>query len=229
MKKAKTKDKKGKTEDIKEEIKIYISVLVLGDEFTGKSSLINFYKTQIFLKTNRITTFIPVFKEVDTPKGKVTFHISEYSGRICPMNESILLSFDHFPNYRELFLKYSGIIDYIILLYDSTNRRSFEGLSEYLKYIEQKRKKPIKVYILGTKYDLIDNKVSIEDAENFCKSQNIDFKPVSCVTSEGRDNINNTFNDIANHFVTTELYKEKLEKEEKKIKEAKKKAKCNII
>ena len=212
----KTHENKEKT-SIK--LKIYIHILVMGDLYTGKSSLIRLYKDNCFFETGNMLYLQPVCKDVETPKGKITLFIREYDGRIRPINESVLLLFDHFPSYRELFLHYSLQLDYIILLFDSTKRSSFEGINEYLELIKKRTTKPLKIYLLGTKYDKYkDLQVTIEEAEKFAKDNNIKFSPVSCKTEFGIDNIKQIFNDIANHYINTESFEEQMNKKEKEAK-----------
>ncbi len=131
--------KKGKNEGNKKEINILITVLVLGDRNTGKSSFIKAYLDGYFSNYGDVRINQPSFKTLDSPEGKILFTILEYDGTVKPMNEmSILPSFDHFPSYREVFLTYKRKFDYIILLYDSTERGTFEELNEYLELIKKK-------------------------------------------------------------------------------------------
>ena len=238
MKKEKKKEKK-KDEEEKEEIepKIYVHVLILGDECTGKSSLINYYLEGYFsYSENRYSGYGS--KTIDTTEGKITLIFSEFDGRVRPINEMCILpAFDHFPSYREVFSIYNRKMDYIILLYDVTNKRSFEGLNEYLELIQKnKSQNPKKIYILATKTDVFEEKikVTIEEGQKFAEEKNLFFQPVSCIDSYGRENIEKVFKDVANHYITTEDYlkkkeenKKKQEEEEKK-KQEEKKHKCII-
>jgi len=225
--------KKGKNEGNKKEINILITVLVLGDRNTGKSSFIKAYLDGYFSNYGDVRINQPSFKTLDSPEGKILFTILEYDGTVKPMNEmSILPSFDHFPSYREVFLTYKRKFDYIILLYDSTERGTFEELNEYLELIKKnERQDPLKIYLLGTKSDKFENrKVSEEEGKKFAEERNMNFKPITCLGEDGINNIKEIFNDIAKHYITTDSFKkqkQKIDEEAKKEEESRKKQ-CNI-
>ena len=87
----------------------------MGDEFTGKSSLINYYLNGYFSYSENIYSVFDS-KTIDTTEGKITLIFSEYDGRIPPINELWLLpAFDHFTSYREVFSIYNIKMDYIII------------------------------------------------------------------------------------------------------------------
>lgn len=227
--------KKGKNEGNKKEInekEILITVLVLGDRCTGKSSFINAYLDGSFYYYTDIRVNQQSFKTIDSPEGKILFSILEYDGTIRPINEmSILPAFDHFPSYREVFMIYNRKFDYIILLYDSTRRETFEGLNEYLELIKKNEKQdPLKIYLFGTKSDKFEDiKVSEEEGKKFAEERNINFKPIAFGEEDGIKNIEELFNDIATHYITTDSFKKQKQKiEEEAKKEESKKKKCNI-
>ena len=248
MKKGKNNGKKKEKKEEKEkkekiEKNIWIKVLVLGDPGTGKSSFIKAYLEESFPYYLDERVSQESFKTIDSPEGQILFVICEYDGTVRPINEmSILPAFDHFPTYREIFSICTAKFDYIILLYDSTRRETFEGLNEYLELIKKNdRQDPLKIYLFGTKSDIdYQIEVSEEEPKKFAEERNIYFKKLAYGEEEKINDINEIFNDIATHYLTTDSFKEqkqKLDKEEEEDKdkdeEAKKKEsrkkKCNII
>ena len=92
-------------------------------------------------------------------------------------------------------------VDGCLLVYDITNRRSFEQIKDY--YIPKRKEKcqqNIVILLLGNKNDMKEKrKVSYEEGNDLALENNFIFKEVSCIENENvfeifQNIIENTFN-----------------------------------
>ena len=74
-------------------------------------------------------------------------------------------------------------IDGCLIIYDITNRRSFEEIEKYyIPKLKEKCKKDIFILLLGNKNDLGDKrKISYEEGKELALKYNFFFKEVSCL------------------------------------------------
>ena len=84
--------------------------------------------------------------------------------------------------YRFLNETYYKKIDGCLIIYDITNRRSFDEIERYyIPKLKEKCKKNIATVLLGNKADMEDKrKVSIEEGEDLARKYNFIFKEASC-------------------------------------------------
>ena len=84
--------------------------------------------------------------------------------------------------FRALGHQYYRGANGCLLVYDITNRNSFDEIKGYFcEQIEEKCKKDIKIILLGNKTDLEENrKVSSEEGANFAIEKGYTFLETSC-------------------------------------------------
>ena len=84
--------------------------------------------------------------------------------------------------YRFLNETYYKKIDGCIIVYDITNRRSFDEIEKYyIPKLNEKCKKNIVTVLLGNKKDMEDKrKISFEEGNELAKKYNFIFKEASC-------------------------------------------------
>lgn len=84
--------------------------------------------------------------------------------------------------YRFLNETYYKKIDGCLIVYDITNRRSFDEIEKYyIPKLKEKCKKNIATVLLGNKKDMEDKrKVSLEEGDDLAKKYNFIFKEASC-------------------------------------------------
>ena len=88
--------------------------------------------------------------------------------------------------FRTITTSYYKSAHAIIILYDITDKASFEHIKNWMVEIEKFGKQGVLKLIVGNKIDLEDKRqVSIEEAEAFAKNNNIQFLEVSA-----KNNIN---------------------------------------
>ena len=85
--------------------------------------------------------------------------------------------------FRALGHQYYRKADGCLLVYDITNRSSFDEIKSYFcEQIEEKCKKDIKIILLGNKTDLEENrKVSSEEGANLAVENGYTFMETSCL------------------------------------------------
>lgn len=85
--------------------------------------------------------------------------------------------------FRSLSRSYYARADGCLLVYDITNKETFEELENYfLKDIKNYCKKDIKIILLGNKTDLEEQRqVTLDDGAEFAKENGFDFMETSCL------------------------------------------------
>ncbi len=96
--------------------------------------------------------------------------------------------------------RYYKQTDFILLVYDISDRHSFEEGKTYFKYnIKEKCKENIKVILLGNKTDLEDEReVPSEEAAGFALENNFIFMETSCARNQNVTDAFETLIEITN-------------------------------
>ena len=114
--------------------------------------------------------------------------------------------------FNGLNKQYYKMADCILLVYDITERSSFEEIDYYIKEIKNNCNEDIKVILLGNKSDLKDKRdISQEEGANLADKNHFMFRETSC---EQNYNVADAFESIIILTVNEKLKRE--EKEEKK-------------
>ncbi len=140
------------TKQIKEKIEINtifsFKILILGDEYRGKFSFLNCYQNNsfegnYFSGINEKISFLSA--NIKTQNGqKVNLQIYEMSD---------------FEEYRSSLKEHYKDSKGIVLIYDVTNKKSFDNLKNWIKEIKNESSKNIPIFILGNKMDDIENRI----------------------------------------------------------------------
>ena len=86
---------------------------------------------------------------------------------------------ERFRSLNKIYLK---MADSCIILYDITNRRSFEECKYFIHTIKELCKSNIKGMLIGNKLDLYENQeVSTEEGRDLANSNNLLFSEISCM------------------------------------------------
>jgi Ras-related protein Rab-1A len=185
--KPKSRTKTGKTK--KENT---IKILLLGDSGIGKScSMIRFFQNEFF--DSYITTIGVDFKKKDIILDNKQYEVYVWD---TAGNE----------RYRTITMTYLRGCHFLILFYDTTDIKSFDGLEDWIKTVQSYNGDISKLIIVGTKIDDVSNrKVSYEDALMFCSKYDINYYEISGKTGE---NVEFMFNE-AIHLAYNPLKKVK--------------------
>ena len=195
---------------------IKFKILVLGESTSNKASLIRRYTKDQFGGIYLTTVGIDFQdKLIQIEDKKVKLQIWDTAGQ---------------ERFRNVAKNYFQNTQGFVLVYNITDRQNFEKLSFWLEQIKLNASEKVKIVLVGNNCDLAnERKVSIEEAEEFAKKNNMKFFEAS--PKEGT-NVNELF-----YYLANEIYQEgkpfnkKEEKTLKLSKDAKKKKKkiCLIL
>ena len=146
-------------------------ILLLGDGAVGKTSLVNRYVKGQFSDRYKATIGVDIFsKEVSSQNGDVTLQLWDLSGQT------------HFSAVRgKFYQKASGAL----LVFDLTNKKSFENLDNWLKESKDATGVDLTMVLIGNKMDLTDLIVVNDDEINsFVEAKGWNWAKSSAKTGE---------------------------------------------
>ena len=189
-----------------------INIILVGDSGTGKSNLFSRYFLNEF-KEDFIST-IGMDKQIKLIKYKNHLYrisISDTAGQ---------------ERFRALPLKYYQNADGTLLLFDITNKESFDNINSWIQDLQKNgRDKNHKIYLIGNKIDLSDRKINQDQAQTLAESLGLKYYEMSC-----KNNLN--VNEVVSRLVVeciNDLITETengFQLNKKKAKKDKKKSKC---
>jgi len=208
--------------NIESDFETLLKICIIGDSSVGKTNVIFKFIEGQFSPLHVATIGFDYKSKIitlPTSKKKVKLQIWDTAGqeKYMSMNKS-------------LFQRVQGII----LMYDITNRETFERLQIWLNLIKQMTNE-IPIILVGNKLDLEDSEehgriVEYNEGDDFANENEIDFFEVSAVSGA---NIDNIFISIAEKVLNS-LQSErllsveniKIEEDKEKVKVKKKKCGC---
>ena len=157
----------------------FYKIVTIGNSCVGKTSLIKRFVNNIFNDDNLISTIGIDFsiKLLQIDDAKIKLQIWDTAGQ------------ERFHSItRSFYLTAKGII----IVYDVTNRKSFEQVHYWLNEISIQREDNIFIpkILVANKTDLIERKVSFEEGLKLAKKNNMTFFETSANTGE---NVNEMF------------------------------------
>ena len=167
-----------------------IKIILLGEAGCGKTNLINVC-CDLEFDEESISNITASFSE-----KKIKIKNTEYNLKLWDT-----VGQEKFRSLNSLFIKDSHIC---ILVYDITQKKSFDELDFWLKTVEEKLGKKPLIAVVGNKMDLYDNEeVSEEEGKNYAKKINAPFLLTSAKTDK------NGFDKFVNKLVQQFLEKNK--------------------
>jgi small GTP-binding protein len=146
-------------------IKKYLKIFIYGETFTGTSSIVFRFIYNIFNKKSLPTVGID-FQSINIDDS--IFQIWITSGFFCSFSSS----------FNENCL-------YFVLVYDITNRKSFEKIKEYHYNAITKNKKIPTFFLVANKIDKQNIEVTTSEGKELAKKLNMFFFETSAFTGEG--------------------------------------------
>lgn len=171
---------------------IKLKIIVAGAKSVGKTSLIRRYCTGYFMIDTLSTIgvdFMVKTLNIEELNTDVNFSIWDFAGE---------------NKFRQLFPSYCSGASGALLLFDITNRDSFEDINEWLELINNASGKIIK-FLIASKCDLDDWEVSKEEVLKFQKDNKLDtFVETSAKTGK---NVDIVFNNIGKSIIEMSMRK----------------------
>ena len=178
------------TELMSQDYDYLCKVLLLGDSGVGKSSLILRYTDETF--NSKLVNSIGVDfkmkkKEID---GKIIkIQIWDTAGH---------------ERFRSITYSYYRGANSIIIVFDLSNKKSFISITDWLKQIEKHAKENVFKFLVGNKYDLIEEReVLYEEAKQYADEHSLPYIETSA--KEGI-NINELFESSIKSFLSNSKY-----------------------
>jgi small GTP-binding protein len=177
------------------------SLTILGDGSTGKSSIINAFKTE---------GFTPVYKQTigcDFYEKTLSIRSREISLKVWDIGGQSI----HSKN----LVQYLGSSAAVFLVYDVTNMESFTNLDDWLT-VARKHSKSKFIYIVGNKIDLIAlRQVTVAQHDKFIADNNL--QGGLFMSAKSGDNVIKAFYQVAGEVLGVKLTSQELAVHEKVV------------
>ena len=171
--------------DVKEDYKL--KVVVVGDSGVGKTNLIKRFVTNTFSANSKATVgveFISKSYRINDQVFKI--EIWDTAGQ---------------ERYKSITAAYYKGAKGALIVYDTTQKTSFENIDKWMSEIKEKSSKDMKLMIIGNKIDLKDER-QVETDEALAKAQTLEA-PIMETSALDATNVKEAFYDLLK-----EMYKE---------------------
>jgi Ras-related protein Rab-6A len=162
-------------------------LIVVGDQNTGKSCILNRFANEIFEENYQATIGLDFLNKIVNINGqKVHLVLYDTAGQ---------------EKFRSLIPMYIREAQIILLIYDITSKESFESIPKWFSDVLNVKNDEAIFALVGNKIDLNDKRVvSYEEGKKLANEKNIIFEEVSA--KDGQN-----FNELFNNKLFNELYK----------------------
>jgi small GTP-binding protein len=180
------------SEEDEKKVEILYKVLLLGDWSVGKTCLLMRYMdntfTEMHLSTIGIDSKVKIVNLKEGLDAKI--QIWDTAGQ---------------ERYKTIAKSYIKGANGILLVYDVTQRTSFEGIKNWVKQIKEQVSSRVSVVLIGNKTDLVDKReVKTEEGEELGKEYNYQFFET---TAKDGININEAFEALIKTIAEKYSYK----------------------
>ena len=186
--------------------KIKVKLILVGETTVGKTSIINQYIDKTFKEEYMMTIGKEKsLKNINLEGKEVSLEICDTAGQI---------------DYRAINKIFMKNTDIALIVYDITNKKSFEELSDWINSVKDSSiNKNVIFGIAANKSDLYEQRVvNKKEGEEFAKNNNALFFETS---AKDYDSVENVFLTLSEEYLKKE--EERKEEEERKKKEEEKK------
>lgn len=158
-----------------------IKLLMIGDSGVGKTCLLLRYANDSFSPTFITTIGIDFkIKNIEIDNKRVKLQIWDTAGQ---------------ERFRTITTSYFRGAQGIVLVYDVTDRRSFESIRNWISQIQQHADVHVNKILVGNKCDMLDEKVvSTEEGKKLAEEFNMEFWETS---AKNDVNVEQSFHSIA--------------------------------
>eukprot|EP01022_Parablepharisma_sp_SALTPOND_P012851 TRINITY_DN1668_c0_g1_i7.p2 TRINITY_DN1668_c0_g1~~TRINITY_DN1668_c0_g1_i7.p2 ORF type:complete len:237 (-),score=31.23 TRINITY_DN1668_c0_g1_i7:1226-1849(-) len=179
---------------------LHVKIVLLGDSHVGKTSIVQRYIHDRFGETAPTVgaTYSSKYAEFPNLQTAVKFNLWDTAGE---------------EKFRSLGRIYYQDALAAVLVFDMTDKDSYENTQRWMEEIRQHRGDEIVIILVGNKTDLLEaQKVSIEQATEYANKEGIHF--LNCSAKDGVG-INPIFEKIAIELTSKKDDPKSVEKEEK--------------
>ena len=169
-----------------------INCVIAGDSFVGKTNLLFRFVDNEYVNESLQT------KGIDKRLKDITLDGKEYK-----LDLYDTASQEEFRSAVDKFFKKS---DCVFLVYEITNRKSFENISNWIEECKSNASENVLIVLIGNKCDLNEKRqVTTEEGKNLAKQYEISFYETSAKTG---DNVQKAFTEILKNLSVKEIPKE---------------------
>uniref|UniRef100_A0AC34GTM4 Uncharacterized protein n=1 Tax=Panagrolaimus sp. ES5 TaxID=591445 RepID=A0AC34GTM4_9BILA len=167
-------------------------VVVAGDASVGKTSLLSKFLFNIFVQDYNFTVGIDFHSKIVNLKSgeAVRLQLWDTAGQ---------------ERFRALLPSYLRDCCTILIVYDVTNRKTFDGIPFWIDYVKRHTTKQPPIILVGMKIDLINREVAFADAQTIAKKYDLNVFEVSAATGEGVEALFQKTAEIANERLKLKL------------------------
>ena len=179
--------------------KIKVKLILVGETTVGKTSLINQYLDKTFKEEHIVTVGKEKsLKNINIEGKEVSLEICDTVGQ---------------PDYRAVNKIFMKNTDIALIVYDITNRESFEELTNWIYSVNQSNNNKNVIFgIAANKSDLYEQKVvNKKEGEEFAKNNNTLFFETS---AKDYDSVENVFIKLTEEYLKKEEERKKKEEKE---------------
>ncbi len=154
-------------------------LLIIGNSIVGKTSILTKYTSKAYTESYVATVGLDFFTKDETIDSKtIRIKIWDTAGQ---------------ERYKAITKCFFQRAQGIIIVFDVTNKRSFDDLKMWIDSIKSQSKltedlENMPIILIGNKIDLPKRVIDKETALNFAKEQNLEYYETSAKTGEGIDN-----------------------------------------
>ena len=147
-------------------------LIFLGDQSVGKSCILNRFLNDTFIEDYQATIGLDFqSKNVQIDNQDIHLLLYDTAGQ---------------EKFRSLIPMYTRDANIIILVYDISNRDSFNNLTHWLKDLTNVNMEEVILCVVGNKIDLSDKRVvNKEEGNKFAEEHDFIFQEISAKTGEG--------------------------------------------
>ena len=151
-------------------------LIVVGDQSTGKSCILNRFANEIFEENYQATIGLDFQSKTVNIKGHdIRLVLYDTAGQ---------------EKFRSLIPMYIREAQIILLVYDVTNKESFDSIPKWFSEVLDVKNDEAVFALIGNKIDLIDNRqVTYEEGKRLANEKNIIFEEVSAKDGQNFDEL----------------------------------------
>jgi len=190
-------------EDVQVEDLLKLKLIVVGNQGTGKSCILNRFVNEVFEENYQATIGL------DFQSKNVTIHDQDV--------RLILYDTAGQEKFRSLIPMYIREAQIILLIYDIADKESFDSIPKWLQEVMNVKTSDVVIALIGNKVDLEnERKVTFSEGKKFAEENGFIFQEISAKDGKNFDNLFEVqlFDGIYNKFKSEFDKRERMEYDE---------------